>query len=304
MFRRNTFAARAIAVAGTVALTAGLSIAVSTGSQAATGEVKSISKLVPASIKAKGKFTSVGANYAPAFINNKGKLTGWDVETIREVAKILGLKVTVTDIAFASVVPGVQAGRYDTAMGEIYINKDRLKLVDFVTTHNSQDVLFVPVNSPIKSAKKMTDLCGYSLGATTGSAEEKVILQIVDACKAAGEEGTALRSFATSPQLMLALNQGRVQGKIASASQGAWEIKSTKKSGKALYRVITLPFAEPHDVGIAVSNSETGKQFSKAIQAAVNYMIKNGSLQKINDKFNEGQGMITKSVIMTDGSIK
>lgn len=297
MFRRNTFAARAIAVAGTVALTAGLSIAVSTGSQAASGEVKSISKLVPADIKAKGKFTSVGAAYPPAFINNKGKLTGWDVETIRAVARILGLKVTITDIAFAGVVPGVQSGKFDTAMGEIYINTNRLAQVDFVTTHNSGDTLMVPVNSPIKSAKTALSLCGYSLGATTGSAEAAAIQDIIAKCVAAKEEGTQLRSFATAPEMLLALNQGRVQAIVNSASQAAYEVKVTAKNGKAKYRVVDTPFIAGTLSGIAVSKDQPG--LSKAIAAAVNYMIKSGELKKINKQYNEGLGMITESVVMT-----
>lgn len=297
MFRGNKVMGRTIAVVSTVALAAGMSIAVSTTSQAATGEVKSISKLVPADIKAKGSFTSVGAAYPPAFINNKGKLTGWDVETIREVAKVLGLTVKITDIAFAGVVPGVQSGKFDTAMGEIYINTNRLAQVDFVTTHNSGDTLMVPVNSPIKSAKTALSLCGYSLGATTGSAEAAAIQSIVDACKEAKEDGTQLRAFATAPEMLLALNQGRVQAIVNSASQAAYEVKVTAKNNKPKYRVVDTPFIPGTLSGIAVSKDKP--ELTKAIAAAVNYLIKNGKLKAINKKFNEGLGMITESVIMT-----
>ncbi|MEY4424112.1 MAG: hypothetical protein RLZZ258_1215 [Actinomycetota bacterium] len=300
MIRSNKFIARAAAVASTVALTLSMTAVVSTSSQAASGEVKSISKLVPTEIKKKGKFTSVGANYAPAFIHNSDNtLTGWDVETIREVAKILGLKVTITDIAFAGVVPGVKAGRFDTAMGEIYVNPDRLKQVNFVTTHKSGDVLMVPAASSLKSAKAATDLCGLNLAATTGSAEAAAIQLIIDACKSAGKPETKLTSFATAPEMMLALEQARVDGSINSASQGAYTVKTDLKDGKAKYKVIDLPFRPSYDVGIAVAKTKTGVQFAKAIQAAVNYMIKNGKLKALNDKFNEGNGMIAKSVILT-----
>lgn len=305
MFRRNTFIGRTVAVACTIALAAGLSSAVASSSQAVTskkgtsGEVKSISKLVPASIKAKGVFTSVGAAYPPAFIHNTDNtLTGWDVETIRQVAAILGLKVQITDIAWASVIPGIAAGKYDTAMGEIYINPDRLKVVDFVTTHKSGDVLMVPVASPIKTASTDTDLCGYALTASSGSAEEKLIQDVITSCNKAGQEGTQLRSFATAAQSNLALSQGRVQAAVNSASQAAYIVKQTMVKGKAQFRVVNLPFAQSFDVGIAVARNSDSDQFDKAIQAAVNYMIKNGQLQKINDKFNEGQGMITDSVIL------
>lgn len=300
MLKKSTLT-RVIAITSAVALTVGLSATFSTSSQAAgTGEVKSISALVPASVKSAGVLTSVGAAYPPAFIHNADNtLTGWDVETIREVGKILGLKVTVQDIAFANVIPSLQAGKYATAMGEIYITAERLKYVDFVTTHKSGDVIMMPVASPIVAPKVATDLCGYSLAATTGSAEEKSILDIVAACKAAGEEGTQLRSFATAPQMLLALNQGRVQAIVNSASQAAYEVKQTFKKGKAIYKVANLPFVTSYDVGIAVARNADSAQLDKAIQAAVNYMIKNGTLKKINDKFNEGQGMISSSQIMT-----
>jgi polar amino acid transport system substrate-binding protein len=75
------------------------------------------------------------ATFAPFEYTENGKRTGFDVELIEAIAKVLGRPVEWTDIDFKGLVPGLIANRYDVAASAIYITDDRKKVVDFTDSY-------------------------------------------------------------------------------------------------------------------------------------------------------------------------
>ena len=88
--------------------------------------------------------------YAPGSIKdpNTGKLSGIFVETLNEAAKNMGMKVQWTEeVGWASMIEGLQAGRYDIVGTAIWPTSSRGKLVDFT----------VPLNYSVLDAFVRTD---------------------------------------------------------------------------------------------------------------------------------------------------
>lgn len=272
----------------TSATAAGKAPAAASGSAA-------LAKLVPASYKKQGTLTVAVATYPPSAIQPAtGALTGWDVENTRSILKLLGLKADFKVIAFAGVVPGLQSGRYDLAAGEIYIKPERTQVVTFVANHISQDALLVAADSKLTSAPTEESLCGLTLTATSGSAEMDLANQIVADCAKAGKATTKVANFDTAAQMNLALTSGRADAEIGSASQVSYVAQQTGKQ----YRTIAVPWSTSYDTGLAISRTNKDyKRFAKAVAAATDYLVKNGTLQRILDKWNSGLGLMPKAKI-------
>lgn len=261
-----------------------------------TQKVDSIAAMVPKSIADKGTLTIAAATYPPAVIEpaNGATPTGWDVENVNRIAAVMGLKVKVRIVPFNGIIAGLQAGRYDGATGEIYATDERTETVTFVTNHASADALMVPVGSKITTAAADTDLCGHTLAASLGSAEAALADKIAGKCKSAGKSAITVKTFDSQANVNLALRGGRVDAAVSSASQVAYVMSQTKGQ----FKLVELPWAPKYKTGFVLPRNSDTEKFAKAVQAATDHLIENGELQKILDKFNAGQGLITKAEIL------
>lgn len=260
-----------------------------------SGKVDSIAEMVPDAIAEKGKLVVAVATYPPAAIEpaDGGETTGWDVENTRQIAAVLGLDVEFKVIQFDGVITGLQANRYDAATGEIYITPERTESVTFVTNHRSTDALLVPADSDI-TGDSQEDLCGLTLAAELGSAEADLINEISAECKAGGHPEVTAKTFQAQANVNLALNEGRIDAAVSSASQVAYVLDQTGDK----FKLVELPWAPGYDTGLALARNDDTAQLAKAVQAATDHLIENGTLQEILDEFNDGQGGIEKSEIV------
>ncbi|MER5217413.1 transporter substrate-binding domain-containing protein [Streptomyces sp. NPDC002838] len=267
-----------------------------TAADSGAKKVDSIAAMVPKSIAEKGTLTIAAATYPPAVIEpaNGATPTGWDIENVRQIAAVLGLKVNIKIAPFNGIIAGLQAGRYDAAAGEIYATPERTATVTFVTNHSSTDSLMVPVGSKITSAATETDLCGHTLAAALGSAEAALAVKVADKCKSAGKSATTVKTFDSQANVNLALRGGRVDAAVSSTSQVAYVMSQTKGQ----FKLVELPWAPKYKTGLVLARNSDTEKFAKAVQAATDHLIENGELQKILDKFNAGQGLIKKAEIL------
>lgn len=256
----------------------------------------SLAEMVPDAIRDKGSITVAAAVYAPAVMTppGGGEPTGWDIEITRQAAALLGLDVEFKIIPFDGVVPGLQAGRYDAATGEIYITPERTEVVTFVVNHVSKDEFIVPADFELDTIASAADICGLTIAASVGSAEADSANKMKTECDDAGESGTTVKTFGDQATVNLALSQGRVDAVLASGSQAAYAAEQSK--GK--FKVATMTFGEEIQTGLALARTKDSDQLAEAFEAATNEMIENGTLQSILDDTNGGLGMIESSEIV------
>lgn len=255
-----------------------------------------LAEMVPASVREKGTLTVAAAVYAPAVMEpvGGGEVTGWDIELTRKAAALLGLGVDFKIIPFDGVIPGLQAGRFDGATGEINVTEDRTKVVTFVTNYVSKDAFIVKADSTKESFGAPADVCGLKIGASLGSNQAATAQSMVDACKASGGAPTSVETFQTQAQVNLALSQGRLDASLASASQAAYTVDQTKGQ----FKLATLGFGPEIKSGLALANNADTAQLAKAFQAATDKLIKDGDLAKVLDDLNGGLGAVDKSEII------
>lgn len=80
-----------------------------------------------------GKFIfALSGEYRPfSYINENGELAGFDVDIGMAIAEELGLEGEPYQIAFNSIILGLQDERYDAIIGSMGITEERQETVDF-----------------------------------------------------------------------------------------------------------------------------------------------------------------------------
>lgn len=256
-----------------------------------------LAEMVPASVRDKGTITVAAAVYAPAVMEptGGGEITGWDIELTRKAAALLDLDVDFKIIPFDGVIPGLQAGRFDAATGEINVTPDRTEVVTFVTNYVSKDEIIVKADSPIESFDTPADVCGLKIGASLGSSQAATAQSMADECKASGGAPTTVETFQTQAQVNLALSQDRIDASLASSSQAAYTVDQTKGQLK----LAKLGFGPEIQSGLALANNSDTAELAAAFQAATNKLIENGELSKVLGDLNGGLGAVKESEVVS-----
>lgn len=254
-----------------------------------------LAAMVPKSIRDKGYLEVASEIYPPAVIvSGEGEEpTGWEVETVRAVASTLGLEARIKIVPWEGIIPGLEGDRYQVAAGEIFMTPERTKAVTFVQNHVSTDSLLVESDSDV-TADTEDAMCGLAVSVQLGSAEADLAEEIAGNCESAGDDDLEIKTFKEQAQVNLAVSEGRVDAAIGSTSQVAYVVDEA--GGQ--FKTVELAWGPENPTGIALARNENTDELAKAIAAAVDKLIVDGTLQEIVDIHNGGLGAIEKAEIV------
>lgn len=246
---------------------------------------------LPAKYKNKGVLiVASDASYAPMeFIGKDGKtVVGADADLGHAIGKVLGVKFKFVNASFDSIIPGLQAHKYDLGMSSFSDTKKREQVVDFVTYLVAGTSFYVKANGGPK-IEGLDDLCGKTV------AIEKGTIQVDDAnaqskkCTAEGKSPVSIKVFPDQNGANLAIASDRAQVGMADSPVAAWIVKEShgqfKLSGKA-YNNVPYGIIVPKNSGLA-----------EPLRAAIEQLMKSGEYAKILEKWGITQGALKTSKI-------
>ncbi len=284
-----------LALVAVVSVLAGCGSDDSSSDEGSTGDTASITGTlneaaaakVPQDIKDQGTITvAMDASYAPnEFFDTDGKtIIGMDADLASAIGTTLGLKVDKQNATFDSIIPGLEAGKYDIAMSSFTDTKEREKSVDMVTYLTAGTGFYTTADNPTE-VTGLADLCGKKVAVQKGTVQQDDVEAQSKKC----DQPIDLQVFTQQTDVNLALNSGKAQVALADSpvalyavSQSDGKLKSTGKDYD------TAPY------GIAI-NKKTG--LTDAVQAAVQALIDDGTYTAILEKWNLTSGAITESKI-------
>lgn len=108
--------------------------------------------------------------FAPFDFTESGKQKGLNAELFEQLGKELGVKVRFMDLPWPSVLPGLEAKKFDMVAGPIIVTKARKERYHFVmpVAEATVALLVSAKDSPIN---KPEDIAGKAVGAGKGSAQ-------------------------------------------------------------------------------------------------------------------------------------
>ena len=224
--------------------------------------------LLPASAKAKGNLevpmdlTSPPTTFMAA--DNKTPI-GFNPDIARLIAKKLGLGLQIDNVKFATVIPGLQGGRYDFTASTMGPTADRLKVLDMIDYFANGEGVLVPYGNP--QHLSMDGMCGNNIAVQSGTTQE--IHELPDLSKANCEsKGKPAIKGVSLPSVNDALTQvmsKRVDGVFYDSTSLSWAVAKEPKSFQVLQPVLnTVP------VALALNkNSPLTPAIQKAMQSII-----------------------------------
>jgi polar amino acid transport system substrate-binding protein len=238
----------------------------------------SIAGQVPADIKSSGQLSvAADATYAPdEFFGSDNKtVIGMDADLAKAIADTMGLKANVQNQTFDSIIPGIDAGKYDLGMSSFTDTKDREKTVDFVTYATAGESFFVNADGG-PTINSIDDICGLKVGAEKGTTEADDAAAQSTKCTAAGKPAVDVSTFQDEAGVNVALSSGRIDAGFADTPVADYAVKQSE--GK--FKLSPAPSIANAPYGIAMAK-DSGLQ--QPVLAAVKSLMADGTYKTILD---------------------
>jgi len=108
------------------------------------------------------------ATFPPMEYVENGKRTGFDIELVEAIGKVLNKRIEWVDIDFKGLIPGLVSKRFDMSVSAIYITDERKKAVDFTDSYYAGGLVAM-VKEGNTAIKTLADLNGKKVAVQVGT---------------------------------------------------------------------------------------------------------------------------------------
>lgn len=225
-----------------------------------------LNELLPESIRKAGVIQlATDAQYPPceSFAEDGKTIVGWEPDIWNAMAQKLGVKLEVSSIAFAGLIPGVQSKRFDMAMECMADTTEREKVVTFI---NVAYIIagVVALENDARITEKPETLCGLKVGGQEGTTHIDNVKNLLNPyCEKHNKPLIQIVNFPSAAAAQVALYSGRVDF-ITYELIGASELK--RKAPKPI-KVIPMDIFPRKYNGMVVDKNNM--QLAEALLAAL-----------------------------------
>ena len=249
-----------------------------------------IAAMLPESVTKDGKLTvGMDTSYAPAeFLAEDGKTPiGFDVDIAKALANMFGLEAVPQTSNFDSIIPSIGT-KYDIGISLFTITPERMEAVDFVSMFKAGSTWVVKKGNPNKV--DTSDLCGLKIAVQTGTTQEEEVNAAAKRCKADGKSEVQILSNKLQTDVTTNVATGKADVFYADSPVAGYAIAQTEDTLEAL----------GEDVGVtkeAVAIKKGDSDTAKAVQAALQKLMDDGTYMKILKHWGVENGAIDKAEI-------
>lgn len=203
-------------------------------------------------------------------LDGAGNVKGIEVDVMSLIAEDLGMELKIEQVQFDSVLPGIQAGKYDVGVSGISVTEQRKKNVLFTDAYcMAAQSIVVKNDSPIKGK---ADLTGKTVSVQSGTTAESFCL----------EAGYKVNSYDTNSDAEAALLSGKVDAWVIDDLTAKDMVDTyNSKNGNAMTILSDAMTAEPYAFALKLGNDELANKINASLQK----LIKNGTIKGIFEKY-------------------
>ncbi|HRY10745.1 MAG: transporter substrate-binding domain-containing protein [Actinobacteria bacterium] len=259
------------------------------------GPVSGLAAKVPEKIRADGLLTvGIDPNFPPMEYLDRGQAIGADLDLMRAIADRLGLEAQFIEDAYALLVPGVAAGRFETAISALAVDDNDLQNATMLTYYRSGSQL--AVRPPAKKRFGPRNLCGRKITVLDGSIQYSQLVERSANCVENKKDPIRILSFQSQAPATQAVLDGKAYGTLADSPV----IESAVRESNGQLVTNGKPFdVSPFGIAIAAER----KQFAELMQDALKSLMEDGTYQQILDDWGITEGAITDPRILTRKNI-
>ncbi len=221
---------------------------------------------------------AIDPTYEPfTFKTADGQPTGFDVDIANALCEQIKRKCVFVEQVWDSMIPGLNAKKYDVIISSMSITDDRLKEVDFTDKYYN-----TPSRIVLKKGTKFTDAAsikGKKIGVLKGSTQEKYALGELKTA------GVVVNSYEAQDQVYLDIKSGRLDGTVADFMEVTGGFLSKPEGAK--YELVGPDLKDPkyfgYGAGIALRKGEDA--LKAELNAAIKAIRTAPTYKTLNDKY-------------------
>lgn len=248
----------------------GLAVALATASSVAQADQL-------ADVKKAGELV-VGTEmqFAPFDFLEAGKQKGLNAELFEELGKDLGVKVRFIDLPWPSVLPGLEAKKFDMVAGPIIVTQARKERYHFVLPIAEATVALL-AGAKDDSIQKPEDIAGKTVGAGKGSAQLEELKKFAE-----GLPGkVTVREYVDNNQAYADLAAKR----IVAVANSLPNISYVATQRSNLYKVVQPPFGKKSYFAYLGRKDADADTLIAALDSALLKMHDDGRLAALQKKW-------------------
>ena len=204
------------------------------------------------------------AEYPPFETLENGKIVGYDVDVIDEIAKKAGIKYEWKDMNFDGLIAALQVKKIDAVIAGISSTPEREKVVNFsIPYHEAKTAYIMNKNNPMT----MDKLEGKKFGVDLGTTNETTARSI---------KGANVIAFSSTGGTLIALKNEKVDCVIIDETVADEYVKNNPE-------LAIFGYGEGEGAAIAFNKEDIALQesFNKALKE----LQEDGTLKKLQDKY-------------------
>lgn len=223
---------------------------------------------VSATALAKDKiYVGTNAEFPPFEYLENGEITGFDMDLVHEIGKLVDADIKIVDMGFDGLLPALQMKKVDLVIAGMTANEERMKTVSFTQPYYTASQVII-VKDGNDSIKSFADLKGKKVGVMLGFTGDMVVNEI---------DGVKIERFNAAYAGIMALQAGKVEAIVLDSEPA----KNYVAQNKGL--VLADADAEQEEYAIAVRKND--KALLEKVEKALSEIKANGTYDKLIQKY-------------------
>lgn len=223
---------------------------------------------------------AIDPTYEPfTYKTSDGKPTGFDVDIANAICAEIKRKCVFVEQVWDSMIPGLQARKYDVIVSSLSITEERKRVIEFSDRYyKTPSAIVVKQGTEYQNP---ASLKGKRIGVLKGSTQEKWALGELKPA------GVTVVPYEAQDQVYLDIKAGRLDGTVADKVEVDGGFLS-KPEGEDYVYVGPDQYEEKYyGEGIGVGIRKGQKDLKEQINKAIKTIRSNGTYEKLAQKYFE-----------------
>lgn len=212
-------------------------------------------------------YVGTNAEFQPFEYLENGKIVGFDVDLIEEIAKSMGKEIQWKNIAFDGLLPALQAKKLDIIIAGMTATKEREKFVNFSQTYYEANQMMI-IHKENPTVNSFDNLKGHDVGVVLGYTGDIVVSEL---------DGVKIHRYNAASEAIMALKAQKIEVVVLDSEPA----KNYAKQNSDLALIDTDVAKEKY----AIAVRKNDKELVEAIDKALNELKANGTYDKLIKKY-------------------